>query len=74
MTQRGRLGGAREPQEGGDIRIDIADTLSCTVETSNIVKQLYYNFKKEEKEAKFNSWPASKFYPYIITYLFSANA
>ena len=34
-------GGGREAQEGGDICIHIADSLCCTAETNNIVKQLY---------------------------------
>ena len=35
-------------QEGGDICIHIADSLCCTEETNNMVKQLYSNLKKKE--------------------------
>ena len=38
--------GRREVQEEGDICIHIVDSLHCTVETNNIVKQLYSNLKK----------------------------
>ena len=34
-------GGGREDQKGGDICIDIADSLNFTAETSNILKLLY---------------------------------
>ena len=36
--------GGREVQEGGDVCIHIADSLHCTAETNNIVKQFYSNF------------------------------
>ena len=36
-------GGGREVQEGGDIGIHTTDSLRCTAETNNIVKQLYAN-------------------------------
>ena len=35
--------GGRDTQEGGVICICIADSLCCTAETNNIVKQLYSN-------------------------------
>ena len=35
-------------QEGGDICIHIADSLCCTEETNNTVKQLYSNLKKNQ--------------------------
>ena len=35
----------RQVQEGGDICIHIADSLPGTIETNNIVKQLYPNKK-----------------------------
>jgi len=40
-------GGEKEIQEAGDVCIHIADTLCCTAETNNIVKQLYSINKKE---------------------------
>ena len=43
-------GGEREIQEAGDVCIHIADTLCCTAETNNIVKQLYSNNTREKKE------------------------
>ena len=33
----------------GDICINIADSLRCTAETNNVVKQLYSNFNKRKK-------------------------
>ena len=39
-------GGEREIQEAGDVCIRIADTLCCTAETNNLVKQLYSVNKK----------------------------
>ena len=36
----------REAHEGGNICILTADSLCCTAETNNIVKQLYSNYKK----------------------------
>ena len=41
--------GGREIQEGGDIGTHIADSLRCTAETNNIVKQLYS--KRKQKKA-----------------------
>ena len=35
--------GRKEVQEGGDVYTHIADSLHCTAETNNIVKQLYSN-------------------------------
>jgi len=32
-----------EVQEGGDIHTHTADSLCCTIETNNVVKQLYSN-------------------------------
>ena len=43
--------GEREVQEGGDIDIHIADSLHCTAETNNTVKQFYSN-KKNLKRVK----------------------
>ena len=38
-------GGGRKVQEGGDIGINMVDSLHCTAET-NIVKQLYSHKNK----------------------------
>ena len=45
MTYRSRVeqGGGKEAQEGGDVRIHIADSHCCASETNNTVKQLYSN-------------------------------
>ena len=46
----GGMGGhGREVQEGRDIGIHITDSLHCTAETNNIVKQFYSNKKKNAK-------------------------
>ena len=42
--------GASRRREHGDICILIADSLCCTTETNNIVKQLYYNKDKTKKK------------------------
>ena len=43
--------GGREIQQGGSIRIHIAESIRCTAETNNIVKQLYSK-KKQNKQTK----------------------
>ena len=48
------VGDEREVQEGEDICIHIADSLHCTAETNNTVKQLYSNKKKYWKEVNQN--------------------
>ena len=45
-----RDGGGGEVQEGEDTRIHTADSLRCTADTNNIIKQLYPNFKKKRKK------------------------
>ena len=38
----------REVQEGGDVFIHKADSLHCTEDTHNTVKQIYSNKKKDK--------------------------
>ena len=51
----------KEIQKGVDICIRIADSLCCTAETSNTVKQLYFNFFKKQCEyTQVNIYKGSK--------------
>ena len=49
--------GEREPHEGGDIRILIADSHCCTAETNNIGEQFsnLENNKKKKRKISFNT-------------------
>ena len=65
--------GGREVQQGGSICIHIANSIHCTAETNNTVKQLYSKQNKTSKQKPkkyFLVWPHSSFTKAVFIFIF----